>query len=83
MPYKNPEDKKQWEHEHREIRNSRRRQSRLEGQTNSFVEQTVPDPVSQQESKDGWKMLAALAVGVGIALVGALAGMKPNSGQGQ
>jgi len=81
MPYKNPEDKKRWEREHREIRNSRRRQSRLERQTNDFVQHTAPDPVSQQNSKNGWKMLEALAVGVGIALIGAFVGVKlPNSG---
>ena len=80
MPYKNPEDKKRWERDHREIRNSRRRQSRFEIQTNAFVQQTPPDPVSQQNSKNGWKMLAALVVGVGIALLGAFAGVKlPNS----
>jgi hypothetical protein len=84
MPYKNPEDKKQWEREHREIRNSRRRQSRLESRTNDFVRRAAPDPVSQQNSKNGSKMLAALAVGVRIALVGAFAGVKlPNSGRDQ
>jgi hypothetical protein len=83
MPYNNPEDKKRWEREHREIRNSRRRQSRLESQSNDFVRRAAPDPVSQQNSNDGWEMLAVLAVGVGIALVGALARVKlPNSGQG-
>ena len=66
MPYKNPEDKKRWEREHREIRNARRRQSRLERQTSDFVQQTPPDPVLQQNPKNGWKILAALAVGVGL-----------------
>lgn len=83
MPYKNPKDKKRWEREHREIRNSRRRQSRLESQTNDFVQPAVPDPISQQNSKNGWKMLAALAFGVGISLVGVFAGVKlPNSDRG-
>jgi hypothetical protein len=82
MPYKNPEDKKQWEREHREIRNARRRQSRLERQTDDFVQQTTPDPISQQKSKNGWKMLVALAVAVGIALISAFVGVKlPNSGR--
>lgn len=84
MPYKNPEDKRRWEREHREIRNARRRQIRSKRQTNDFVQQTAPDPASQQNSTNGWKMLAALAVGVGIALVGAFAGVTlPSSSRDQ
>jgi len=53
-------------------------------QTNDFVQQTAPDPFPQQNSKNGWKMLAALAVGVGIALVGAFVGVRlPNLSPGQ
>jgi len=41
-------------------------------------------PVSQQNSKSGWRMLVALAVGVRIALVGAFAGVKgADPGRGQ
>jgi hypothetical protein len=84
MPYKNPEDKKRWEREHREIRNSRRRQSRFESQIKDAVQRAAPDTVSQQDSKNGWKMVVALAVGVGIVLMGAFASVKlPNSGQDQ
>jgi hypothetical protein len=84
MPYKNPEDKKRWEHEHREIRNARRRESRVERHAIAFVQQTTPDPVPQQNSENGWKMLVALAVGVGIALFGAIVNMKvTNSRQDQ
>jgi len=84
MPYKDPERKRQWERERRQERNARRRQSRLERQTNDVVQQTAPDPVLQQNPKNGWKMLAAPAVGVGIALVGAFAGVKlPNSSRDQ
>jgi hypothetical protein len=83
MPYKNPEDKKQWEREHREIRNARRRQSRVGRPTNHFVQQTAPDPVPRQDSQNGWKILVAIAVGVGFALISAFVGVKlPNSGRG-
>ena len=84
MPYKNPENKKRWERERREIRHARRRQNHLERQTDDFVCRTSPDPVSQQNSPNGWKMVAALAVEVGIALVSAFAGVKlPHSGREQ
>ncbi len=73
MPYKDPERKRQWEREHREQRNARRR-ARLPNQT-LVTPKPAPDPLSNQPTS-GWKALLGLAVGVGIALVAALAGAE-------
>ena len=85
MPYKDPERKRQWEREHREQRNAaRRKQPLAAGSRKCIVPKPVPDPISAKNASDGWKVLAALAVGVGIALLGAFAGVKlPDSGRGQ
>jgi hypothetical protein len=85
MPYKNPEDKRRWEREHREERNARRR-------LNPNVQSAytpVPDPAPANEKSSGWKILASIAVGIGVAFLAALAGVSqidggtPGSGQGQ
>ena len=73
MPYKNPERKRQWEREHRDQRNARRRALKL------IVQPVVPskaglDPRQNDQPASGWKVLAGLVVGIGIALVLALAG---------
>lgn len=68
MPYKDSERKRQWEWEHREQRNTRR----LSGRT--VNPKAVPDPAPNQQPTSGWKVLAGLAVGLGIALVAAIAG---------
>ena len=73
MPYKDPERKRQWEREHREQRNARRRALRLTAQT--FVRRKpVPDPTPSQRPS-GWKNILGLAVGVGIIILGGLAGL--------
>jgi hypothetical protein len=85
MPYKDPERKRQWEREHRAQRNAVRRTRRLDvGPGPSTVLKPAPDPVSTQQSGDGWKVLASIAVGIGIVLVGLLAGTTfPDFGHGQ
>ena len=85
MPYKDPEHKRQWEREHRGQRNAARRKPPLAaGSGEHIVPKPVPDPVSAKNASDGWKVLAALAVGVGIALLGAFAGVElPDSSRGQ
>jgi len=73
MPYKNPEDKRRWEQEHREERNARRRLRYPD--TQSMPAPTAsPDPAPATEKSSGWKILASIAVGVGIALLGVMAG---------
>jgi hypothetical protein len=64
---------RQWEREHREQRNARRRALRLTAQALPSPK-AVPQPALNQKSTSGWKVIAGLAVGVGIALVAAVAG---------
>lgn len=79
-PTKDPERKRQWEREHREQRNAKRRALRVTAQTDT-TPKPVPDPLRNQQSTSGWKVLAGLAVGLGIALIAAVAGVGvPNLG---
>jgi hypothetical protein len=72
MPYKDPENKRKWEQEHRELRNAQRQQRRLEMESWPVAPKRVPDPVAAKESTSGWKLLMGLAVGVGIIVLSAL-----------
>jgi hypothetical protein len=85
MPYKDPERKRQWEREHREQRNSaRRKQPLAAGSRKCTVPKLAPDPISTQQSDDGWKVLASIAVGIGVVLLGLFAGTgRLGSGEGQ
>jgi hypothetical protein len=87
MPYKNPEHKQQWEREHREERNARRRMQRLDGrsgQRKSVADLLAAlrtrhrdrngDPSFNQTSQGTWKPLFGWAVGIGIVLLAAFAG---------
>jgi Flp pilus assembly protein TadB len=61
MPYKDTERKRQWEQEHREQRNARRRMQRLaarSGQPN--VPRPAPNPVSKARPQTAGKSLAEL-----------------------
>ncbi len=82
VPYKNPESKRQWEREHREQRNERRRMQRLAAGMNYSIADRVPDPFSNhQQPKSGWKVIIGLAVGFGVVLLAAFAGVSlPPSG---
>jgi hypothetical protein len=73
MPYKDPEPKRQWEREHREQRNARRRALKLVVQPVVSPKAGL-DPRPNDQPASGWKVLAGLVVGVGIILLGALAG---------
>ena len=75
MPYKDPERKQQWEREHREQRNARRKALRLTTQS-VVTQKPAPDPLPNQPPTSGWKMIAGLAVGFGIIVLGALAGVS-------
>jgi hypothetical protein len=44
MPYKNAADKQQWEREHREQRNAKRRRRPLAAQMGASVSMSAPDP---------------------------------------
>jgi len=89
MPYKNRDRKRQWEREHREQRNAKRRiqrsvpwsgQPTAPGSTSQIaaalrnVRKPLPDPGSGQKLKTGWKEILGLAVGIGVVLVATFAG---------
>ena len=77
MPYKNPEDKRRWEREHREERNARRRLRHLEAR-DARASAVMPDPASSEEKSSGCKIFASIVVGVAIALLGAMAGDRSH-----
>jgi len=74
MPYKDQERKRQWEREHREQRNARRRELRLTTQP-ILTPKAAPDPLPNQPPTSGWKIFVGLAVGLGIALLAAFGGV--------
>jgi len=73
MPYKNPEDKRRWERDHREQRNAQRKK-RFAAPMKTILPKPAPDPVSDQQPNSGWKEIIGLAVGFGIVLLAALGG---------
>jgi len=77
MPYKDPERKRQWEREHREQRNERRRTAHpVVSSELSSVEMPMPDPGSNQGSQDIWIALLGLAVAIGVVLLAVFAGVS-------
>ena len=78
MPYKNPEDKRRWEQEHREQRNARRRQGQL-GIHLPPIPALTPDSVPAKETTRGWEPLAAIAAGIAIVLLSVLGASQINS----
>lgn len=76
MPYKNPERKRQWEREHREQRNVERRLRRLEAKNILITRNPAPDPILAQKPKSSWKGMVGLAVGLGVVLLAAFAGIS-------
>jgi len=65
MPYKNPERKRQWEREHREQRNARRRMQDVNARSGRH-----------QKSHDPWKTILGWAIGIGVVLL-AIGGVNP------
>ncbi|HXY50183.1 MAG TPA: hypothetical protein VEI01_12085 [Terriglobales bacterium] len=81
MPYRNPERKRQWEQQHRVQRNARRRAQRLAARSaHRNVPKPLPDPVAGENQPGGWKVALGLAVGIGIILLGAMAGVDLPTG---
>ena len=73
MPYKDPENKRLWEREHRDQRNARRREQRLYVQDDPAISNRVPDLVPAKETGSGWGVLIGMGVlvlGVGLAVLG-------------
>jgi len=81
MPYKNPEDKRKWEQEHREQRNARRRMRRLP--MNGLTARTpAPDPVLQEQRKIGRKGVLAFGAAVADVAIAVLSGVSIPGRQG-
>ena len=83
MSYKDPERKRQWEREHREQRNAARRKQPLPPGSGQYATpKPTRDPISTQQSGDGWKVLASIALGIGVVLLGLALGVPlPDQGQ--
>jgi hypothetical protein len=60
MPYKNPQNKQQWEREHREQRNAQRRQRHPATLSYPVLPQRAPDPDSATETGTGWKIVTGI-----------------------
>lgn len=76
MPYKNPEDKRRWEREHRGQRNAQRRAQRLGLHKTRMVPEPMPRTLSDGKPKGVWKIILALAVGFGVALLSGLSEVR-------
>jgi ferric-dicitrate binding protein FerR (iron transport regulator) len=85
MPYKDSERKRQWERDHREQRNARRRMQHLAGRSRPIVTNATPDPISRQEPRSTWKIVAGIgAFGLAVALgvLAVLGGASTTLGSG-
>jgi hypothetical protein len=83
MPYKDSERKRQWEREHREERNARRRRPVFPAHMTPNVPKPAPDPISHQEPGSAWNAMAGIivfALAVGIALLTAWRSGASGSG---
>jgi len=90
MPYKNPEHKRQWEREHREQRNTRRRvqpsdegsrqhtspKSTFDLRTALRSARKPADDLVSNEPKSSWKAALCWVVGIGIVMLAAFTGAR-------
>jgi len=77
MPHKDPEPKRQWEREHPEQRNERRRTARpVVSSELSSVEMPMPDPALDQGPQGIWIALVGLAVTIGVVLLAVFVGVS-------
>jgi len=61
MPYKDPERKRQWERDHRQERNARRRKATLDvGSKQPEIAFSAPDPISDQRATMTLNVMAGL-----------------------
>jgi hypothetical protein len=80
MPYKDPERKRQWEREHRERRNAKRKMQHITARSGQpSIAKSSPDPVSNQKSQDTWRTILGWAIGIGVVLFAAIAGVNPSA----
>lgn len=69
MPYRNPEDKRRWEREHRQQRNERRRKQRLGTQIAAIIPNPVSDPTVPADPKGAATAIAIIVLSVGLLLL--------------
>jgi len=65
VPYKDPERKRQWEREHREERNARRRKQPALGLVVTNPPTSSYDPTPDQELQ-GWQLVIGLVLGIAV-----------------
>jgi hypothetical protein len=71
MPYRNPEDKRRWEQDHRQQRNERRREQRLGSQIAITIPKPQPDPTTHADPNSATIVMAIVIIlfSVGLLLV--------------
>ena len=77
MPYKDPERKRQWEQEHREQRNARRRTLQLAvSPGGSRYETPLSDPITNERSDSGANLIPVLVIGFTFLVMLLVAGWR-------
>jgi hypothetical protein len=76
VPYRDPERKRQWEREHREERNARRRKPDVRVRVERILHKPTPDRVAEHKPTSGWTVLLGFAVGLGVVVIAAVAGVN-------
>jgi len=83
MPYKDPARKRQWERDHRQERNARRRKARLDFESSQRQKLgSTPDSISDQQAHITLNVMAgivAIALAVGMILI---ARWRGSAGEG-
>ncbi len=68
MPYKNLEAKKQWEREHREQRNARRRRRQVGARIEAIAPISAPDPRFQRGAASVLSTASSSELGLGYVV---------------
>jgi len=69
MPYKDPDRKREWEQEHREERNARRRTRSLPTVLDRPRKMPAPELMAEQKVDTGANMIAALVMGMFVMVL--------------
>jgi len=76
MPFKNPECKRKWEKEHRDHRNTNRRNQRSAKKVFQRPNTIRPNVVAAVEPTNYWKTVGGIALGVGLAALTVFLGLS-------
>ena len=77
MPYKDPEHKRQWEREHREQRNARRRTPRVAvSPIGPRYETSMSDPITDERSDSRANLIPVLVIGFTFLVMLLVAGWR-------